>query len=88
MEKYLIGIKTNTIEEHTTINGDSIRPFQIAGNLWNYTTPWTAGRRLKHLAKKWEGNGFTVQYVYGTVKEIPTTGHEGNVAMILSDYKI
>ena len=86
MKKYLIRIETNRSAEAVYINGDSLRPFQIAHNLWNYATPWTAAQRLEKLAKAWEGNGFSVRRVYGTVEEMPTSGNEFNLAMIKNDW--
>ena len=86
MKKYLIRIETNRSAEAVYINGDSLRPFQIAHNLWNYATPWTAAQRLERLAKAWEGNGFSVRRVYGTVKEMPTSGNEFNLAMIKNEW--
>lgn len=86
MKKYLIRIETNRSTEAVYINGDSLRPFQIAHNLWNYATPWTAAQRLEKLAKAWEDNGFPVRRVYGTVEEMPTSGNEFNLAMIRNDW--
>ena len=86
MKKYLIRIETNRSAEAVYINGDSTRPFQIAHNLWNYATPWTAAQRLEKLAKAWEDNGFSVRRVYGTVEEMPTKGNEFNLAMIKSEW--
>ena len=86
MKKYLICIETNRSAEAVYINGDSLRPFQIAHNLWNYATPWTAAQRLEKLAKAWEDNGFSVRRVYGTVEEMPTKGNEFNLAMIKSEW--
>ena len=86
MKKYLIRIETNRSAEAVYINGDSLRPFQIAHNLWNYATPWTAAQRLEKLAKAWEDNGFSVRRVYGIVEEMPTCGNEFNLAMIKSDW--
>jgi hypothetical protein len=86
MKEYLIRIENSHTSEHTTINGDSQRPFQIANNLWNYTTPWHAAQRLEKLAKCWENLGYTVKRVYGNVWEIPTTGNGANVGLILLDY--
>ena len=89
MKEYLIGIKLNGNHAvlFTTINGDSTRPFQIANNLWNYTTPWHAGQRLEILAKEWETRGYTVKRFYGTVWDMPTKGHTGNVELIRMDYE-
>ena len=86
MKKYLIRIETNRSAEAVYINGDSLRPFQIAHNLWNYATPWTAAQRLEKLAKAWEDNGFSVRRVYGTVEEMPTSGDKFNLAMIRNDW--
>ena len=86
MKKYLIRIETNRSAEAVYINGDSLRPFQIAHNLWNYTTPWTAAQRLEKLAKAWEDNGFSVRRVYGMVEEMPTSGNEFNLAMIKNEW--
>ena len=87
MKKYLIKIKTNHISESITINGDSIRPFQIAHNLWNYTTPGHAAHRLEKLASSWENNGYTVDRIYGTVLDMPTDGNNFNVGIILKEWK-
>lgn len=86
MKQYLIRIETGRNCEFTTINGDSRRPFQIAHNLWNYTTPGHAGRRLEKIAQAWENNGRQVTRIYGTVGDMPTTGDEFNLEMILLDY--
>ena len=86
MKKYLIRIETGSNSEFTTINGDSRRPFQIAHNLWNYTTPGHAGRRLEKLARAWENHGRQVNRVYGTVGDMPTSGDEFNLKSILIDY--
>ena len=63
MKKYLIRIETDRSAEAVYINGDSLRPFQIAHNLWNYITPWAAAQRLEKLAKAWESNSFSVRRV-------------------------
>lgn len=86
MKEYLIRIENERGSEQTTINGDSCRPFMIAHNLWNYTTPGRAARRLEMLAKSWENNGYAVKRVYGNVWEMPTTGNGANVGLILLDY--
>lgn len=86
MKKYLIGIKSERSREYTTINGDSCRPFMIAHNLWNYTTPGHAAQRLEKLARAWENNGSTVERIYGTVADMPTCGSPFNVDVILIDY--
>lgn len=86
MKKYLIRIETGSNSEHITINGDSWRPFQIAHNLWNYTTPGHAARRLERIALAWENNGRKVNRIYGTVADMPTTGNEFNLKRILLDY--
>lgn len=87
MKKYLIRIESDRSAESVYINGDSLRPFQIAGNLWNYTTPWTAAQRLERLAKAWESNGFSVRRVYGGIEDMPTTGNKFNVSMIKSEWR-
>ena len=52
MNTYLIKIEAdNGAKEGVTINGDSYRPFQIAGNLWNYQYPGHAAHRLEILSK-------------------------------------
>ena len=87
MGKYLIKIEAgNGAKECVSINGDSCRPFQIAGNLWNYQYPGHAARRLETLAKAWENNGLSVKRVYGTVFDIPKKGDFHNVGVILSGY--
>ena len=86
MKEYLIRIENSHTSECTTINGDSCRPFMIAHNLWNYTTPGHAARRLEKLARSWESLGYTVKRVYGNVWEMPTTGNGANVGLILLDY--
>lgn len=87
MKNYLIRIENGRGAEFTTISGDCpSRPFQIANNLWNYTTPGHAARRLEMLAKSWESNGYTVTRIYGTVWEMPTTGSGANVDLILLEY--
>lgn len=83
MKKHLIRIETGCNCEFTTINGDSRRPFQIAHNLWNYATPGHAARRLENIARAWENNGRSVKRIYGTVGDMPTTGDEFNLEIIL-----
>ncbi len=72
MKKYLI--KIESVENHNTAavryNSDSFRPYQIAGNLWNYDKIGYASRRLEMLAKSWENHGFTVRREYGTKEGI------------------
>lgn len=92
MKKYLIRIESERpdgvrISEAVCINGDSLRPFQIAGNLWNYVTPWTAAQRLEKLAQSWESHGHTVRRIYGNVSDMPTKGNESNVGMILREWR-
>ena len=86
MKKYLIRIETRGQAIFTSINGDSRRPFQILNNLWNYTTPGHAARRLEKHARQWENLGNSVTRVYGTVADMPTTGDEFNLEQILLDY--
>ena len=86
MKKYLIRIETGSNAIFTTINGDSRRPFQILNNLWNYTTPGHAARRLEKHAAQWETLGFNVRRIYGAVADMPTTGNEFNLEKILLDY--
>ena len=89
MKKYLIEIKAdNCAKDCVSINGDSCRPFQIAGNLWNYQQPGYAAHRLEILAKAWENNGLSVKRVYGTVFDMPTKGNDHNIGIILSDYRM
>lgn len=86
MKQYLIRIESRTAE-CITINGDSpSRPFQIANNLWNYSTPGHAARRLEKLAQCWENLGYTVKRVYGPIWDMPTRGSGFNVAMTLLDF--
>ena len=87
MKKYLIRIESDRSAEAVCINGDSLRPFQIAGNLWNYTTPWTAAQRLEKLARSWESHGHTVRRIYGSVSDMPTKGNEFNVGAILREWR-
>lgn len=89
MKKYLVRIEAGAgVASFTTIHGDIVtRPFTIAGNLWNYQTPWTAARRLETLAQSWEKHGHTVRRVYGTIYDIPTAGDADNVAATLNDFK-
>ena len=87
LKEYLIRIENERGSECTTIYGDCpSRPFSIANNLWNYSTPWHAAQRLEKLARSWENNGLTVKRVYGNVWEMPTKGNGGNVGLILLDY--
>lgn len=86
MKQYLIRIENERGSENITINGDSLRPFMIAHNLWNYTTPGHAARRLEKLAQSWEKNGYTVKRVYGPVQDMPVTGNNFNVEKILLEY--
>lgn len=89
MNTYLIRIKAdNGADECVSVNGDSCRPFQTAGNLWNYQYPGHAARRLETLAKAWENNGFAVKRTYGTVFDIPQKGDCYNIGIILSEYKM
>lgn len=71
MKQYLIKI---TAQENNNIvsvhyNSDSFRPYQIAGNLWNYDKIGYAARRLEMLARSWEKHGFTVEREYGNIVE-------------------
>lgn len=87
MERYLIRIDANNgASACITINGDSLRPFQIANNLWNYQYPGYAAHKLSTLAKSWENNGLTVTKIYGTISDMPTKGHEYNVQLILAEH--
>lgn len=86
MKQYLIRIETGHASEQTTINGDSCRPFQIANNLWNYTTPGHAARRLEKLARCLENAGYTVKRILGTVADMPTCGNAFNVERTLIDF--
>lgn len=86
MKQYLIRIENGHTTECTTINGDSYRPFQIAHNLWNYTTPGHAARRLEKLAKCWESAGYTVKRVFGTVADMPACGDEFGIEKTLLEY--
>ena len=87
MNKYLIAIKTNNgASEYITINGDSLRPFQIANNLWNYQYPGYAARKLNTLAKSLESNGLIVTKIYGTISDIPVKGNKYNVELILAEH--
>ena len=71
MKQYLIKItaQENSHVEGIRYNSDNFRPYQIAGNLWNYDKIGYASKRLEMLAKSWEEHGFTVQREYGTLKE-------------------
>jgi hypothetical protein len=86
MKEYLIRVENERGSECTTINGDSCRPFMIAHNLWNYTTPGHAARRLEKLAQSWEKSGYTVKRIFGAVSDMPVRGNEFNVEMTLLDY--
>ena len=87
MEKYLIRIDANNgASECITINGDSIRPFQIANNLWSYQYPGHAAHKLSTLAKSLENNGLTVTKIYGTISDMPTKGNKYNVELILAEH--
>lgn len=89
MSKYLIRIETGSgTKECISINGDSLRPFQIAGNLWNYQYPGHAARRLETLAKAWENNGFAVKRIYGTILDMPKKGNDYNIGIILAEHGI
>ena len=89
MKEYLVEIELRETGSRmsTTINGDSLRPFQIAHNLWNYTTPWHAAQRLERIAKTWEVNGFHVIRTYGPVYYMETTGNRDNAIQILRDWE-
>lgn len=86
MKKYLIRIENGHTSEFITINGDSCRPFMIAHNLWNYTTPGHAARRLEKLAQSWENNGYTVKRVFGTIADAPTCGDDFGIEKTLIDF--
>lgn len=86
MKDCLIRIENGRGNQCVTINGDSSRPFQIAGNLWNYSTPWHAAQRLEKLAKSWEENGFAVTRIYGSVWDMHTSGNDKNIDLIRLDY--
>lgn len=89
MNAYLIKIESNNgKKECVSINGDSLRPFQIAGNLWNYQCPGYAARRLETLAKAWENNGLAVKRIYGTVFDMPQKGNDHNIGIILAEHGI
>ena len=84
MKKYLIRIESERSSECVTIYGDTpSRPFIIAHNLWNYSTPGHAAQRLEKLAKAWENNGLTVTRLYGSVQDMPTRGNDFNIAQTL-----
>ena len=88
MRKYLIRIETERGAECVTIYGDTpSRPFIIAHNLWNYSTPGHAAQRLEKLAKAWENNGLTVTRLYGSVQDMPTRGNDFNIAQTLRDWR-
>lgn len=87
LKEYLIRIESGHSAEIVSIYGDCPqRPFSIANNLWNYSTPWHAAQRLEKLAKCWESAGYTVKRIYGNVWEMPTKGNDKNVGLILLDY--
>lgn len=86
MKKYLIRIESSHSSESITINGDSCRPFMIAHNLWNYTTPGHAARRLEKLARCWENAGYTVKRVCGPIRDMPTCGDKFNIEKTLIDF--
>lgn len=86
MKEYLVRIENGRGCECITINGDSCRPFMIAGNLWNYTRPGHAARRLEMLAKSWENHGCTVKRIFGTVADMPTRGSKFNIEKTLIDF--
>lgn len=89
MNTYLIKIEADSgAKDCISINGDSLRPFQVANNLWNYQCPGYAARRLETLAKTWENNGFTVKRTYGAVFDMPQKGDSYNIGIILSEYKM
>lgn len=89
MNTYLIRIKANNgADECVSINGGSLRPFQIAHDLWNYQYPGRAARRLETLAKAWENNGLSVKRTYGTVFDMPQKGDSYNIGIILSEYRM
>ena len=86
MKEYLIRIEMNNHSQFTTLSGDSIRPFQIAHNLYNYTTPWHAAQRLEKIAKAWEKGGCAVKRVFGSVADMPQKGNEFNIEKTLIDF--
>lgn len=92
MKEYIISVSAKRkdgtyIEEHITVYGDCpSRPFSIAHNLWNYTTPWTAAQRIKKIGKAWENNGLNVDYIYGTIDDMPINGDEYNAYMTVKEY--
>lgn len=89
LKEYLIRIEyaSGKNAAYVSIYGDCPqRPFSIANNLWNYSTPWHAAQRLKKLAKCLESAGYTVKRIYGNVFEMPTKGNERNVELTLLDY--
>ena len=86
MNTYLIKIEAeNGAKEGVIINGDSLRPFQIARNLWNYQYPGHAAHRLETLAKNWENNGLKVTRIYGTILDMPKEGNDYNIGIILAE---
>ena len=89
MKQYLIGIRSDRGDELVVhVYGDCpSRPFSIAGNLWNYTTPWHAAQQLKRLARSWSCCGHKVTGIYGSVQDMPTKGDDYNVYAILRYWK-
>lgn len=69
MKQYLTKItaQENSHTESIRYNSDSLRPYQIAGNLWNYDKIGYAARRLEMLARSWEKHGFTVEREYSNI---------------------
>lgn len=91
MKKYLIRIESenNNNVLFTSVHGDTpSRPFMIANNLWNYTTPGHAAQRLEKLAKAWEKNGHVVNRIYGTVADMPMRGDEYNACMTMREWGV
>ena len=86
MKKYLIRIESGGHSVNVTINGDSCRPFMIAHNLWSYTTPGHAARRLETLAQAWENNGHAVARIFGSVSDMPATGNRFNIEKTPIDF--
>ena len=87
-KRYLIRIENTTGSAlFTTIHGDTpSAPFSIAGNLWNYKTPWTAARKLEALAKSWEKRGRSVTRIYGSVYDMPRTGNQFNAGHTVYEF--
>lgn len=89
MNTYLIRIKANNgADECISINGDSLRAFQIGHNLWNYQYPGYAAHKLEILAKNWENNGLAVKRTYGTILDMPKKGNDYNIGIILAEHGI